>query len=318
MKPGLFASVSLVALGVLVPASGCSIKAFSNEDHGTSVAPNPYASDAGAIDAAITMGSSSSGGGGSDAATWGNPLCRLTQTSGDGGLYGCNPDQPASSIDCAMDGGAAAGDGGGYACRVQPVPPPSSGMNSTTTPATGCSASSGDALADAPCTTSSDCAPTFDCVAAAGIGTVGRCRQYCCAGNSACGEPDAGRATTFCDVQFLYQASSTPVPVCMPIQACDLSKQLESPPTACIEPTQTCAVVREDGQTGCVDIGAAGPGDSCERDHCQAGLVCLGAPGQRVCYTLCDTANSAQCTAPETCQGGLPLFQDPRVGVCRQ
>jgi hypothetical protein len=317
MRPSLLASVSLAALGVLVPASGCSVSAFTNDSHSVSVAPNPYASDAGAADAATIMTGSGSSGGGSDAATWGNPLCRLSQASADGGLYGCNPDQPASSIDCAMDGGAAAGDGGSYACRVQPAPPSSSGMNSPTTPATGCSASSGDRVDDAECTTSNDCAPTFECVGTAG-GTAGRCRQYCCAGNSACGDPDAGLATRFCDVQFLNQASATPVPVCMPIDPCNLQDQLlaATPPTC--PQTQTCAVVREDGQTGCVDIGGQGPGDSCERDHCQAGLVCLGAPGQRVCYTLCDTQNGAQCTAPEKCQGGLPLFQDPRVGVCRQ
>jgi hypothetical protein len=207
-----------------------------------------------------------------------------------------------------MDGGAAAGDGGGYACRVQHVPPSSSGMNSTTTPATVCSPSSGDSLAGIACKASDDCAPGLDCVGG------GACRQYCCAGNSAC---DPKTHTTFCDVQFLFEASATPVPVCMPIIACNLQDQLAQYPHACSD-TKTCAVVREDGQTGCVDIGPQGPGDSCERDHCQAGLVCLGAPGQRVCYKLCDTQSSAQCTAPETCQGGLPLFQDPRVGVCRQ
>lgn len=315
MKPSLLASVALAALGVLAPLSACSISgdAFSGAK-GQSVVPNPYAADAGAsADAAITNAGGSSSGGSSDAATWGNPLCRLTQAYGDGGLYGCNPDQPASPIDCAMDGGAALDDGGAYACRVQPAPP-SGGTNTTSAPATACSSSSGDALEGAMCKASDVCAPGFDCVGtgSADGGAAGRCRHYCCAGNSAC------ETTSFCDVQFLTQASATPVPVCMPIVACDLSKQLGPQPDACSESTQTCAVVREDGQTGCVDIGSEGPGESCESDHCAEGLVCLGAPGQRVCYTLCDTQSGTQCTAPETCQGGLPLFQDPRVGVCRQ
>ncbi|HEX8791977.1 MAG TPA: hypothetical protein VF765_13575 [Polyangiaceae bacterium] len=310
MKPGRFASLSLLALGVLAPVSGCSISAFSDNTRGKSVAPNPYADDAGAgVDAAITQGSSgsSSSGGGSDAATWGNPLCRLATPSGDGGLYGCNPDQPATAIDCAMDGGgAAATDGGGYACRVQPSS--STNAGAPTTPATACSPSSGDLMSGHACTMSDECAPSFDCV-----GAKGACRQYCCAGNSACMDP-----MTFCDVQFLTQASATPIPVCMPIVPCDLADQLLPTPTACLDPTKTCAVVREDGHTGCVDIGGAGPNQSCERDHCAEGLVCLGAPGQRVCLTLCDTQTGRQCTAPDTCQGGLPLFQDPRVGVCRQ
>lgn len=317
MKPRLFASVSLAALGVLAPATGCSItgEAFSGPD-GTSVVVNHYGSDAGAGDGSVTEGTSSSGGGADAAATWGNPLCRLAATYGDGGLYGCNPDQPATAIDCAMDGGAAAGDGGGFACRVQPVPPSSSGMNATTTPATGCSPTSGDARVGATCTVSDDCAPGFDCVGVSGNGGAsGTCRHYCCAGNSACDDPNA---KTFCDVQFLFQASATPVPVCMPIVACDLSKQLESPPTACSLPTQTCAIVREDGTTGCVDIGGSGPGDSCESDHCAAGLTCLGAPGQRTCFQLCTTnSNKASCPQGLTCEGGLPLFQDPTVGVCR-
>jgi hypothetical protein len=226
----------------------------------------------------------------------------MTADYGDGGLYGCNPDQPATPIDCAMDGG----DGGGYACRVQPAPPSSTGMNPTTTPATGCSPSSGDRVAGA-CQASYQCAPGYDCV-----GATGSCRHYCCAGNTVC-DPNA-----FCDVQFLNQASATPVPVCMPIITCNLQDQLAQPPHACSSDTQTCAVVREDGQTGCVDVGPVGPGQSCDSDHCNAGLVCLGAPGQRVCLKLCDTQSSAQCTAPETCQATLPLFQDPRVGVCRQ
>jgi hypothetical protein len=315
MKPSLLSSVSLVALGVLAPASGCSIsgEAFSGHD-GTSVVQRPYGSDGGAVDAAITEGTSSSGGS-SGGATWGNPLCRLTQAYGDAGLYGCNPDQPATPIDCAMDGGAAAGDGGGYACRVQHMPS-SSGMNAPTTPATGCSATSGDARAGVTCAASNDCAPGFDCVGATGVGALGSCRHYCCAGNSACEPKSATSAGTFCDVQFLTEASATPVPVCMPIITCNLQDQLAQSPPSC-PATQTCAVVREDGQTGCVDVGPQGPLESCERDHCKPGLVCLGAPGQRVCYTLCDTQSSSQCTAPEMCKGGLPLFQDPRVGVCQ-
>jgi hypothetical protein len=317
MKPGLFASVSLVALGVLAPVSGCSIsgEAFS-APNATSVVHNPYGPDGGAADAAIIQGSSSGSGGASDAAMSGNPLCRMAQADDDGGLYGCNPDMPATSIDCAMDGGAAAGDGGGYACRVQPVSS-SGGMNSPAMPATGCSPSSGDAVTGE-CKVSNDCAPSYDCVGTAGTtaSTTGACRHYCCAGNSVCEQLPDG-ASLFCDVQFLKEASATPVPVCMPIFACDLQEQLTQPGHACNSDTQTCSVVREDGKTGCVDIGPQGPMDSCDVAHCQEGLVCLGAPGQRLCYQLCDTQSNS-CTAPETCQGGLPLFQDPRVGVCRQ
>jgi hypothetical protein len=260
--------------------------------------------DAGVGDAAAALANS------------GSPLCTTAV---------CDPDLPISAATCmvAPDGGpydpyAGYGDAG-LACRVQPL---TAGASNQSAPTTNCYAagSSDDGVA---CSRSSDCGPGFDCVGA-GVGPdggldageipLGSCRHYCCAGNSQCPTDE------FCDVQPLIQASTTPVPVCMPIvpaKGCALLAQGDGA-SACPS-GQTCTVVREDGATGCVEIGSVTALGSCAESHCAAGLACLGPPSARTCYTLCSTsASSSQtCVAPTTCQGGLPLFQDPSVGVCR-
>jgi hypothetical protein len=232
-----------------------------------------------------------------------NMLC-LSVTS-------CDPDVPVTAVSCnlAPDGGAF-DPSSGYsnatlACRVEPATSVATdGLGIATT----CSVS-GAGMAGTTCKEPTDCAAGFDCVG------EGSCRHYCCAGNSQCSSSD------FCDVQALASAATTKVPVCMPIEmpGCDLLSSLSDPPTGAVAcpAGKTCAIVREDGTTGCVDIGPQGAGESCDRAHCEAGLACLGALNARKCYALCDATKSSTCTAPMMCQGGLPLFQDPSVGVCR-
>jgi hypothetical protein len=220
----------------------------------------------------------------------------------------CDPDVPstASSCDKAPDGGAydpSAGYGDStLACRVQPS---SAGTTDDLGMGPACSPA-GSGTAGAMCGSATDCAAGFDCVG------TGVCRHYCCAGNSQCGPQE------FCDIQPLAAANTTRVPVCMPIVTCSLGSALPVPVANApgCGPMETCGIVREDGSTGCVEVGDVTPGNSCVTGHCQAGLVCLGALNARLCYELCSTTQS-QCTAPMTCQGGLPLFQDPTVGVCR-
>src|SRR5205085_7207753 len=97
---------------------------------------------------------------------------------------------------------------------------------------------------------------------------VGYCRRYCCSGSCGTYRSQNG-AETFCDVQKL-QASTTKVPVCMPIKTCKLFT-----PGECAE-TETCSVVTDDGTTGCVANGNAAVGESCDQDHCGMDLTCLG------------------------------------------
>jgi hypothetical protein len=96
-----------------------------------------------------------------------------------------------------------------------------------------------------------------------------------------------------------------PMEHCILLQPCPLQKE-------------TCAVVRDDGRTSCVATGNAKAGQSCDTEHCAAGLVCLGSAGERTCFTLCSTRMPAlQCASTQKCQGGLPLFPDPDIGICQ-
>lgn len=235
-----------------------------------------------------------SDGGGSPAALFrGSPLCRVTAAT-------CNPDD---------DGTTKAYAGGGLACAVAP------GDGGTISDPKGCRL--GGATGDpecleanpengdgAKCTEGSQCAPGFDCV----VGMEGGvCRRYCCGGTCASNRSQNG-GDTFCDVQKL-QTGGAKVPVCMPIKTCKLFLQGE-----CAD-TETCGIVAEDGTTGCVANGAARAGESCDQEHCNVGLTCLGQPGSRKCYQLCRTKGSPSCGPTQVCQTST-IFSDPTVGVC--
>jgi len=152
----------------------------------------------------------------------------------------------------------------------------------------------------AQCQASTDCAATFECV-----GMPGQCRHYCCAGNTVC---DATASPSFCDVQPVVSGKFN-VPVCMPISGCAL---FGTCPT-----NQTCAVVKDDGTTSCVEVGEAGVGNSCDETHCAAGLTCLGNPGARTCFQLCHVDLPADCPAGTTCSGSAQLSTNPQFGICQ-
>ncbi|HEY8042423.1 MAG TPA: hypothetical protein VIF15_21625 [Polyangiaceae bacterium] len=294
----------LVALSLAIPAAtaaGCSVRADIAGGDTVPTVTNPYGLDA-------SVDGDGNGGFADVAASptyQGSPLCNASRSTG------CYPDDPATSTakECklAPDGGPYSATGGydgvALACHVVPAAGAANGLGvqSVCTPA-------GSGTAGSACKLSTDCAPALECV---GTGT---CTHYCCAGNTECGLKE------FCDIQPMAESSMTKVPVCMPIQplaGCELLPGAQGSP--CTSTTETCAVVREDGATGCVAVGAVKAGDDCDTDHCGAGLVCLGTPGQRRCFQLCHTATSAECSATQkqTCKGGLPLFPDPTVGICQ-
>jgi len=237
----------------------------------------------------------------------GNPLCNAS--SAIGGCYPDDPITPIAAVACAADGGLVDA-GSGLGCHVQSA---ASGPHAICLPA-------GSGTSGSPCTAPSDCAPGLECVG------TGVCRPYCCAGESHCSANDAGTTDAgaeFCDIQTAATSPQTKVPVCMPVRMCDLWSQVEGQ-DACGHGA-TCAVVREDGTTSCVAVGTAVAGDACDAEHCGAGLVCLGAAGQRRCYALCATQDAGyapspvpgSCTQGQSCKGGLPLFPDPNVGICQ-
>ena len=114
---------------------------------------------------------------------------------------------------------------------------------------------------------------------------------------------------TFCDIQSLVDVNQK-APVCMPLKRCKLLGTGEC--TA----TETCAVVTESGDTGCVTIGEEQVGASCDLDHCAAKLTCLGQPGSRKCYQLCKVG-SGDCGSPQVCTTST-LFKEPTYGTCQK
>jgi hypothetical protein len=293
------AILGFVPIAVLTAALGaCSVKAFSSDfgasptvnntadfDGGAEGGQNPTGSSDASPDVALAPG------------VPGSPLCNALPNA-------CYPDDPVTAKECgvAPDGGQFSGQAGYgdtiLACRVQASADSSGGVQPVCAPA-------GNAGDGSWCKSSAECATTYDCVGA------GTCQRYCCRGNTEC------LADQFCDIQATAAANSVKIPVCMPVHPATGCQLLDV--EAC-PATETCAVVRENGATSCVAVGNAKANDGCETDHCAAGLVCLGTPGSRQCYQLCHTANAAsgaECSSPQQCQGGLPLFPDPSVGICQ-
>lgn len=259
------------------------------------------ASDAGQTtsDASVEAALSIPDGGTAAQPIQGSPLCNASMGSGL-----CFPDDPATAAACgtAPDGGAydptANYEGGVLGCHVVNE----GGLPPTPVPACLTAGTGADGAA---CEASADCAATQECVG------TGMCRRYCC--STPCDSQD------FCDIQLETQNPTLVVPVCLPIRPCGL---LDLPTDAAPCPmNQTCAAfvsASGAGLTTCVDVGQGQAGDSCDSQHCAAGLVCVGMWGEKRCYTLCHTDGGAECTTTQTCTGGLPLFPNPAVGLCQQ
>jgi hypothetical protein len=161
----------------------------------------------------------------------------------------------------------------------------------------------GDGVA---CKTGTDCAAGFDCIV--GENGTKQCRHYCCAGTCKGHESQSGGAT-FCDVQDLVDVNQK-APVCMPLKHCELLGTGEC------NANETCAVVTENGDTGCVAVGEKQVGASCDADHCAAGLACLGTAGSRECFKLC-RVSSTDCGAAQICATST-VFKDPSFGICQK
>jgi hypothetical protein len=305
----------IAALSVLVLASvgassaaGCgglgvsSSAAFAS---GTDSNGGATGEDGGAAPPSSLGGSSS--GGSADAGTTrptykSNPLCAV-------GYQGtCDP-QSDNSVDCLslLDAGAAAEDAASpdasatpaphYACHV--ARDPNGGVAPVCMP---------EGNQTGVCTQSAQCMAGHECVGD-GSNVDAQCRRYCC-------KSDACDVTSFCDVQPIVGLTGTMVPVCMPVATCEL---LSVGPTQC--PGQQCGIAL-DGKDleikTCLDIGPRGVGDDCETDHCAKDLTCLGAPGARKCFALCDTSKGTThgCPMGQSCQSSGTTFKGGSVGIC--
>jgi len=264
------------------PASGLN----DDRNSGTGV-PALAAEDGGAPKAALYRG---------------NPLCNFMPRGG------CMPDDDSSRLTAEAlkcGGESDAGDAGMAAtvdsmgCRIH--------RETVDTFAPEClainvAAAGGDGVA---CKSGTDCAAGFDCVA--GDNGTKQCRHYCCAGTCKGHESQSGGAT-FCDVQDLVDVNQK-APVCMPLKHCELLGTGEC------NTNESCAVVTESGDTGCVAVGEKQVGASCDADHCAAGLTCLGTAGSRECFKLCKVSSN-DCGAAQICATST-VFKDPNFGICQ-
>ncbi len=232
------------------------------------------------------------------------PDCAKAEQPNFADAGGLTPTYDAGSADAggdaksAADAGAAptpdAGPppdlyGTGFACRIE---------KTNASPAPVCR-SAGPGKDGAECRASDDCSAGFECV-----GTPGQCRRYCCLGSASCG------ADRVCDKQLLVDDNLW-VPVCIPVRPCKLLS-----PKACPD-NESCSVVDQaDGRTGCVALGSATTGESCELSNCVSGHACLGSTNARTCFKLCSKSNPNDCAPGSKCQGAKPLFVDTNQGVC--
>ena len=234
----------------------------------------------------------------------GNPLCLVG--SGD-----CMPDDDSyhrttGTAECAEpppDAGeaGAAETSSNRACRID------RDTKSDQIAAT-CKETSNPAGGDgASCVSGAECAPGFDCIINGERGTKA-CRHYCCAGTCK-DHPSQNGGATFCDVQSLVDVNQK-APVCLPLRRCKL---LGSGECALNE---SCAVVTESGDTGCVTIGNQQVGAACDADHCAANLTCLGKAGARKCFKLC-TVSANDCGGTQICATST-VFKDPNFGICQK
>jgi hypothetical protein len=258
-----------------------------------------------------------------DAGPVGSPLCGVTAKS-------CTPDDdgtrplPEGMFVCATPvpdaGGAEAksvdASTADYACRVQPNAAPFCPKQADSQVIPNADKDGVDGVA---CQTDMECAPGFDCVAAASGEKTNVCRRYCCSA-SCDGVSSHNGGPTFCDVRKVVRNQASPIdapllaPVCMPIKTCTLLK-----PGDCAD-GETCAIVNDKGATGCVptdgDELSAQEKQSCEKKHCATGLTCLGTPGDRTCYKLCKTTGGHECRDDQVCTTGS-AFVDTSYGVCK-
>lgn len=284
---------SALVLGAAVIAAGCSSQAEATSFQEEPTKPLEDQNASGGNPGLPTV----DGGASKPVPYRGNPLCRVTTQ--------CMPDDDgfrtatrgtAACTESAVDAGAAETS---KACRIARD---ESGVVAPTCRVDG-DGHGGDGTT---CTTGSDCGAGFDCVA--GEKGSKTCRHYCCTGSCKM-QPSQNGGTTFCDVQPLVDVNHK-APVCMPLKRCTLLGTGEC------SATESCAVVTESGDTGCVTIGDGQVGASCDEDHCAAKLTCLGQVGSRKCFKLCNVSGN-DCPSPQTCETST-VFKNPAYGICQK
>lgn len=294
LRSTLFALFSRVALASAL-AGGVVLAACEDAVRSSPLRASEPAAERDAPSGGSTSFNPSDAGQAEKEASRGNPLCGV-------GPNHCTPDDDgtepsASGVACATPPNADVPEHEG--CRIGKA-------NDAFVPM--CDEADPRGVDGVACASGSDCAPGFDCVEG-DKGAV--CRRYCCSDSCAARSSQNG-GPTFCDIRELVDPALDRhlAPVCMPIKTCKLLRDGE-----CGD-DETCAIVTDTGDTGCVPKGSAEVGQLCDEEHCGSDLTCLGSPGDRRCYRLC-RVDGADCGPSQTCTTGA-IFQDTTFGVCKE
>ena len=145
------------------------------------------------------------------------------------------------------------------------------------------------------CTSATSCQAGLGC-ASTGVQDLAVCEPFCC------GDLEACPAATYCTQAPLVD-TQLPIPVCTHVTPCELLND-----AVWCKPTQTCAIVRNDGTTSCLDIGTGEAGGHCP---CAAGYTCSYATD--TCFQLCRIGSDDCGTG--TCQGGTTPYPQG-IGFC--
>lgn len=296
---GLALVLSIGASALGCGSSSDSLAAFAESP--------PVAEDPGFGGGQKTNVTGQDAGAGPTVAYKGNPLCRVESSCmpdddasrRTAGTTACNfkdADAGATSSSSSSSSSSGSTPSSYEGCRIR--------KTASLSVAPGCHEAAAEGGGDgAACETGADCAAGFDCVA----GEKSKvCRHYCC--SSGCKSVlSQNGGPTFCDVQRLADVAHN-APVCMPLKRCKLLAANEC------AASETCAVVTDVGDTGCVTVGNQQVGQSCDEDHCAAGLTCLGQPGARKCWQLCKV-DQPSCTSTQVCTTST-IFKDSKIGIC--
>jgi hypothetical protein len=198
----------------------------------------------------------------------------------------CSPDP--GSEDCAQGGNPGLGggfpDASKYACQLVP-------NGGALEAKCGMAGNGGNG---APCSLSEPCQAGFGCVATE---VTPICRQYCCDDLESC------PASTYCTKAPMVDVMLD-IPVCQPVTPCELLNDATCPAG------QTCAIVRLDGTTSCINPGPGTDGAGCP---CAPGYTC--SQTDNTCLKLCHTQGGDECGPNGTCQGGTKPYP-PGIGIC--
>ena len=276
-----------VALAVIGGASGCAPINFAAFDAisvgaGGSSSTGGFGGNYHDFDAGKTS-SADTGSGGGQSVLKPNSYSYLCG----GSKAVCSTDP--GSADCAPGGNANMGggwpDGSTRTCQLV--------ANGTQIQAV--CAMAGPAAAGDVCTSATSCQAGLGCVAT-DVTDLAVCWDFCC------GDPEACPPATYCKPTPLI-GTQLPIPVCAPVTQCQLLND-----GAWCKPGQTCAIVRNDGTTSCIDAGPSLTDGACP---CAAGYTCSNATG--TCLKLCHIGSN-EC-GNGTCQGGTKPYPVD-IGFC--